>query len=115
MGDDAARALGIAVEPTALVLIVLGVPLIATVTALAGPIAFVALAAPQIVRATDPGARGAAPSRGRRGRGPAGGLRLVAPSVFAPVILPVGLVTVDLRRRLPGLAAGPATAEGEYA
>lgn len=48
LGDDAARALGVRVEPTRLALVVVGVALTATVTAAAGPIAFVALAAPQI-------------------------------------------------------------------
>jgi len=48
LGDDAARAHGMRVEPARLALLVVGVALIAVVTASAGPIAFVALAAPQI-------------------------------------------------------------------
>ena len=48
LGDDAAKALGVRVEPARLGLVVVGVALVATVTAAAGPIAFVALAAPQI-------------------------------------------------------------------
>lgn len=50
MGDDAARATGVRGERARLSLVVLGVALTATVTAAAGPIAFVALAAPQIAR-----------------------------------------------------------------
>ncbi|MDX2358079.1 FecCD family ABC transporter permease [Dietzia sp. PP-33] len=50
LGDDAAKALGIRVEPSRLGLIIVGVALTAAVTAAAGPISFVALAAPQIAR-----------------------------------------------------------------
>ncbi|AMB58845.1 FecCD family ABC transporter permease [Microterricola viridarii] len=48
MGDDAATALGIRPGRTRLAALVLGVALIALVTAAAGPISFIALAAPQI-------------------------------------------------------------------
>ena len=48
LGDDAAKAHGLRVEPARLALLVVGVALIAVVTASSGPIAFVALAAPQI-------------------------------------------------------------------
>lgn len=50
LGDDAAKALGVRVEPARLGLMLLSVALIAVVTAAAGPISFVALAAPQIAR-----------------------------------------------------------------
>ncbi|MFT4260386.1 FecCD family ABC transporter permease [Microbacterium sp.] len=50
LGDDAARAHGIRLEPARLGLVVAGVALTAAVTAYAGPIVFVALAAPQIAR-----------------------------------------------------------------
>lgn len=50
MGDDAARASGVNANRTRALLMVLGVALTATVTAAAGPIAFIALAAPQIAR-----------------------------------------------------------------
>ncbi|GAB3190669.1 FecCD family ABC transporter permease [Nesterenkonia suensis] len=50
LGDDAARALGVRLEPSRLGLVLSGVALTAAVTAAAGPIAFVALAAPQIAR-----------------------------------------------------------------
>lgn len=50
MGDDVARELGIPVERTRLVLVMAAVGLTSIATAAAGPIAFVALAAPQIAR-----------------------------------------------------------------
>lgn len=48
MGDDAAGALGVPVEKTRLGLMAIGVILMAAVTAAAGPISFIALAAPRI-------------------------------------------------------------------
>lgn len=50
LGDDSARASGINTGATRLGLMILGVTLTAIVTAAAGPIAFIALAAPQIAR-----------------------------------------------------------------
>lgn len=50
MGDDAARQLGIATEKSRLIMVVAAVGLTAIATAAAGPIAFIALAAPQLVR-----------------------------------------------------------------
>ena len=50
MGDDTARQLGVAVERSRKVALIGGVALIAIATAATGPIAFVALAAPQIAR-----------------------------------------------------------------
>jgi iron complex transport system permease protein len=96
MGDDAARALGVRVERDRVALVVLGVALSSTVTALTGPIAFVALAAPQIARRMTraPGVQ-VVPAA-------ATGATLllvcdvVAANAFAPVILPAGLVTVVL-------------------
>lgn len=93
LGDDAAKALGVRAESSRLALITLGVALTATVTAAAGPIAFISLAAPQIgLRLT-------------RGAGvplvPAafiGALLLCAADYVAqhvlPSSLPVGIITV---------------------
>ncbi|WP_344854111.1 FecCD family ABC transporter permease [Amycolatopsis ultiminotia] len=50
LGDDAAAAQGVRVGAFRLAIVVVGVALTATVTAASGPIAFVALAAPQIAR-----------------------------------------------------------------
>ena len=93
LGDDAAKAHGLRVEPTRLALLVVGVALIAVVTASAGPIAFVALAAPQIA------------TRLTRSAGLplvasalTGALLLLAADFVAqhvlPAAVPVGMVTV---------------------
>lgn len=50
LGDDVAAGHGVRVEPTRLLIMGVGVLLTALVTATTGPIAFVALAAPQIAR-----------------------------------------------------------------
>jgi iron complex transport system permease protein len=50
LGDDVTRALGVGVQSSRLILIVVSVALAAITTAAAGPIAFVALAAPQLAR-----------------------------------------------------------------
>lgn len=93
LGDDAAKATGVRAEPTRLTIVVVGVALVATVTAAAGPIAFVALAAPQIARrlTRSPGVA-VAPAACM------GALLLVVADIAAqnllPVTLPVGVVTV---------------------
>ncbi|MFJ2774247.1 FecCD family ABC transporter permease [Streptomyces sp. NPDC087300] len=50
MGDDVANALGVRVERTRFVLLIVSVLLTAAATAAAGPVAFVALTAPQLAR-----------------------------------------------------------------
>ncbi|MBQ4783315.1 iron chelate uptake ABC transporter family permease subunit, partial [Pectobacterium versatile] len=50
MGDDSARSLGVNAEASRLWLMLFGILLTAVVTAVAGPISFIALAAPQIAR-----------------------------------------------------------------
>lgn len=50
LGDDAAKATGVRVEPTRLAIVIAAVGLTALATAVAGPIAFVSLCAPQIMR-----------------------------------------------------------------
>lgn len=95
MGDDVGRASGINANGIRLMLIVIGVALTAIVTASAGPIAFIALAAPQIAR------------RLTRSVGVAlvpsalmGGLLLLAADWAAQhafgVQLPVGVMTVSI-------------------
>jgi len=93
MGDDTARALGVPVERARLALIVLAVLLTAVATAAAGPVLFVALAAPQIARrltgATGPGVLTAALT---------GAVLLLASDVaaqrlFPATPLPVGVMT----------------------
>ncbi|MGO2683792.1 MAG: FecCD family ABC transporter permease [Microbacterium sp.] len=93
LGDDAATASGARVEPIRLGVMVLGVALVAVVTAAAGPIAFIALSAPQIARriARTPGVP-VAPAAF------VGALLLLVADVVAqhllPAVLPVGVVTV---------------------
>lgn len=50
LGDETATGLGVPVQPVRLALLLCGVGLVAFATAAAGPVAFVALAAPQIAR-----------------------------------------------------------------
>ncbi|NED63631.1 iron chelate uptake ABC transporter family permease subunit, partial [Streptomyces sp. SID10244] len=96
MGDDTARSFGIRVEPTRLFVIVLGVALTAVATAVAGPIAFVSLAAPQLARRlTRSAGVPLAPAAAM------GALLLVASDyiaqhAFAPTELPVGVVTASI-------------------
>lgn len=93
LGDDAAQALGVRVEASRLLLMLLSVGLIAVVTAAAGPIAFVALAAPQIARrlTRSPGVSVASAAL-------MGAAMLVSSDAIAqhalPAMLPVGTVTV---------------------
>jgi iron complex transport system permease protein len=93
LGDDSARALGVAVERSRLALIFLAVGLTAVATASTGPIVFVSLAAPQIARrltrASGPGVGCAALM---------GGVLLLAADyasqrLFGDLQLPVGVVT----------------------
>jgi iron complex transport system permease protein len=93
LGDDAAKATGARAEPIRLGLMVLAVALVAVVIAAAGPISFIALAAPQIARrvARTPGVT-LAPAAFM------GALMLAGADVIAqhllPVSLPTGVVTV---------------------
>lgn len=93
LGDDAALGLGVGVRRAKLGLSVAGAALAAVGTAAAGPVGFVALVAPQIARRTvGPRAAGIVPAA------LVGALivvysDLVARRVFAPVELPVGVVT----------------------
>ncbi|WP_328842447.1 FecCD family ABC transporter permease [Nakamurella leprariae] len=96
MGDDAGRGVGVRAETVRVVLLLMGVLLIALVTASAGPIAFVALAAPQLaMRLTGtPGIR-ILPAA-VFGALLLAASDLVARTVIAPTQLPVGVVTLCL-------------------
>ena len=93
MGDDSAQALGVRVGRTRLVLVFLAVAVCAVATATTGPVAFVALAAPQITkRLTGSATLPIVPSM------LTGALLmvlsdLVAQRLLAPAQLPVGVVT----------------------
>jgi len=96
MGDDAAGALGVRPDRARLAYLVVGVGLVALSSAAAGPITFVALAAPQIARrlTASPGV-GLAPSAAM------GAVLLLvsdiaAHHVFSGNELPVGAVTASV-------------------
>ena len=96
LGDDTASALGVRTGGTRLTLIILGVCLTAAVTAMAGPIAFISLAAPQIARRLTGSA-----SVTLTASAAVGALLLISSDVlaqrlFAPTQIPVGIVTVCL-------------------
>lgn len=95
MGDDAARASGVTANRTRLLLMVLGVALTAIVTAAAGPISFIALAAPQIAKRLTRSAGVALISSALTG-----GLLLLAADWAAQhafgAQLPVGVMTVSI-------------------
>jgi iron complex transport system permease protein len=96
MGDDTACALGVRVERSRLLLMLVGVVLTAAATALAGPISFIALVAPHIARRLSGTARW-----GLTQSALCGALLLAladysAPRLFMPYQLPVGVVTVSL-------------------
>ena len=95
-GPDLAAGLGVPVDTRRIQLIVLGVALVAVCVAVAGPIAFIALAAPQLARrlthTSGPGIGTAALM---------GGFLVLTSDVisqrlFAPTQLPVGVVTGSL-------------------
>ncbi|MFT4188889.1 MAG: iron chelate uptake ABC transporter family permease subunit [Aeromicrobium sp.] len=93
LGDLTATSLGVRVERSRFVLIGVGVALMAVATAATGPIAFVALAAPHLVRKIT-GTAGV----GMFGAAMMGGVLvlvsdLVGRRVFAPAELEVGVVT----------------------
>ena len=96
MGDDTACALGVRVERSRLLLMLVGVVLTAAATALAGPISFIALVAPHIAR------RLSGTARWELAQAALCGALLLALSdycaqrLFMPYQLPVGVVTVSL-------------------
>lgn len=96
MGDDTACALGVPVERSRVMLMLTGVILTAASTALAGPLSFIALLAPQIARRLCGGVKGALLLAAL-----CGALLLIAADyaaqhLFLPYQLPVGVITVSL-------------------
>ncbi|WP_261888134.1 iron-enterobactin ABC transporter permease [Vibrio rhizosphaerae] len=96
MGDDSANMLGINSERTRQLAMLCGVILTAAVTATAGPIAFIALVAPQLAKKlTREGGLALIPAAFM------GAMLLtlsdfIAANLFAPNQLPVGIVTVSI-------------------
>jgi len=94
LGDDAARSRGVSLEQLRLLLLVVGVALTAAVTAVAGPIAFVSLVAPQVaIRLTRTPAIPLV-TTALLGAALLAVSDLVARTVIAPAQLPAGVVTV---------------------
>lgn len=95
MGDDLAASLGVRIGRTKLVLVAIGITLTAAVTAIAGPIAFVALVAPHLAKRLLPD------QTPLLATALMGSVLLlasdtVAARLFAPVQLPAGMVTICL-------------------
>lgn len=96
MGDDSACALGVSVERSRLLLMLIAVILTAGATALSGPVSFIALVAPHIARRLTGTAR-----LGLLQAALCGGVLLLladlcAQRLFQPYQLPAGLITVSL-------------------
>jgi iron complex transport system permease protein len=96
LGDDAARGLGTRVELARGGLLLTGVALAAVSTASAGPVAFVALVAPQIARRLTGGRTLALVPAALCGALLLVAADLVARRLFAPTELPVGVFTAIL-------------------
>jgi iron complex transport system permease protein len=93
LGDDTAKGLGVRVERSRATLILAGVGLAAVATASAGPIAFVALVAPQIARRLVNSAGATLLPSALVGAALVTLSDVIARRTFAPTELPVGIVT----------------------
>jgi iron complex transport system permease protein len=96
LGDDTARGLGVRIEASRGALLLTGVALAAVSTASAGPVAFVALVAPQIARRLTGGRTLALLPAAVCGALLLVASDLVARRLFAPTELPVGVFTAIL-------------------
>ena len=93
LGDDLAAALGVRVERSRTLLVVVGVVLVAVATAAAGPINFIALAAPQIARRLTRTSGIGLGTAALLGAVLVLASDLLAQRLFAPTQLAVGVVT----------------------
>lgn len=96
LGDQMAQGLGVRIERSRLIVIIAAVALMGVATASTGPIAFVALAAPHLVRKLT-----RTPGVGLFGAALMGGVLvlisdLIARRIFAPTELAVGVITGSL-------------------
>lgn len=96
LGDDAASSLGTRTQSARLAQTVLGVAFTATATAAAGPIGFVALAAPQLARRLTRGSGTGLVAAGLMGAALLAASDWVAQHALPGISLPVGAVTVSL-------------------
>lgn len=98
LGDDMAEGLGLPVFRTRLVIFVIAIALEGAIVAVCGPIGFIALVAPHMVRGmlrtTD--ARQVLPVSALLGAVLLTASDLLAREIFSPAELPVGLITVAL-------------------
>ncbi|GAA4074897.1 FecCD family ABC transporter permease [Nonomuraea soli] len=94
--DDTAMSLGVRLNPARAGMILLAVGLAAVATASAGPIAFVALASPQIALRLTGSGRPPLLTSAIVGAVLVAAADLIARTAFAPVELPVGIVTAVL-------------------
>ncbi|MEU7856738.1 iron chelate uptake ABC transporter family permease subunit [Nonomuraea sp. NPDC049141] len=95
-GDDTVTALGVRMNPARALMILAAVLLAAVATASAGPIAFVALAAPQIALRLTRSGQPPLLSSAMVGAVLTAIADLIARTVFSPIELPVGVVTAVL-------------------
>jgi iron complex transport system permease protein len=93
LGDDTASALGVPVQRSGFVVLALSVALAAVATAAAGPIGFVALAAPQVARRLTGSARTGLGASALVGALLIVAADLLAQRLFAPTQFPVGITT----------------------
>lgn len=93
-GDDVATSLGVKPAPTRLIAILLGITLVALTTAVAGPISFVALAAPHIGRRMVKAAGTPLVPAAAAGAAVLGISDFAAQHAISDVTFPVGVVTV---------------------
>lgn len=96
MGDDSARSLGVNAEASRLWLMLFGISLTAVATATAGPISFIALAAPQIARRMTRASGTPLFSAAMVGAILLLAADITAQNAFADIQLPVGAVTVSI-------------------
>jgi len=95
LGDDVARALGVGVERARLALLAVAIVLTGVAVSAAGPIAFVAFIAPHIARriSATVSPSGVLPVAGAAGALLVLGSDLAGRLLFAPIEVPVGIVT----------------------
>ncbi len=96
MGDEHAHSLGIHTEYSRLWLIFIGILLVAVTTASCGPVAFIALAAPQIARRLVGRSHLALTSAALTGAFLLLSADLIAQHAFGRIQLPVGAVTTSI-------------------
>ncbi|KAA1379875.1 FecCD family ABC transporter permease [Aeromicrobium fastidiosum] len=96
LGDDTARSLGLHTGRTFGLLVVIAIVLTAVVTAVAGPIVFVALAAPHLARRLTRASGAHILPSAAMGALLLGTCDLIARTVVSPAEVPVGMVTMCL-------------------